>query len=504
MKPMLARLGSLLLLSVVMVLGCDVIVPFVPARITNLFLDKNAGAVGRKLFTPVQIDPRSEDSSGPHFAVTADINGDGMIDVASAWNQSKPIQLHFQRRIGGAITFETISLAGDTPITIVSGIAIEDMDGDGHNDIVVLVKDAGTFARCRETGAVLSAEDAPAGEIIVFFAPTNAADTTNPLAWEQVELSQSITAGAAPSDPTTPEEGGFTSMILADIDGQNGMDIVVAWNANDCEGGGNRVEFYTNPGPATARQSSAWSPFTVDRDAPSVKSVGAADVDRDGDVDIIATYPTSRSASVRWLRNPRIDVPDAFHLSDGTWQKGTIGELSTGSDVLATGDIDRDGITDVVVRSSAGRVLVWFKGPPNPTTSPVRNVPWQVFTIAEFISRTPEAISLGDIDGDGQLEVIASAQGAVLWFDTVAGSTVFDQWEENLLIDDSAPGALRPAVTDPNVDRNLINEPATFINTASVVDLDGDGLLDVLTTLDRRGGSGVTNDAIIWYRNNGL
>jgi len=485
-----------------MLAGCGVIIPFVPERITNLFLSEGAGAVGRNLYAPIQIDPAAEDSAGPHFVATGDLDGDGLTDVATAWNESKPLQVHFQRvDAAGVTSFETLTLAGDFPITLVSGLAVEDMDGDGRNDVVVMVKDTGFFARCRSTGEVLDAEDAPAGVIIIYFAPQDPAQILSPLAWLDVELSQSQTAGAAPSDPTKPEEGGFTDMVLADIDGTNGPDIVVAWNANECEGGGNRVEYYTNPGPATARQSSGWAPFTVDVDAPPVRSVAAFDVDRDGDQDIVATFPTARGSSVRWLRNPTIDNPDPFHLSDGTWQRGSIGRNATGSDVIETGDIDGDGITDVVVRSSAGHVIVWFKGPENPTTAPVRSIPWQMFSLAEFLDRTPEALSLGDIDQDGQLEVFASAQGALLWFDVFEGSSVYEQWQEFLLVDDTTTQV--PAVTDPNVDRTEVEEPSTFINAIQVVDLDGDGLPDVLGALDRRGLSGTTNDAVIWFRATG-
>ena len=496
------HLISLSLLAV-LVSGCGAVVPFVPDRILSLFVD--GGAVGQNLFTPIQIEPRSEDSAGPHFAATGDIDGDGLTDVVTAWNESKSVQLHFQRAsAAGSPTFEALTLAGDYPISIVSGLALEDMDSDGRIDVVVLVKETGAFARCRDSGEFLTDENAPAGVIIIYFSPPDPSQILSPLAWESVELSQSETAGAPPSDPQTPELGGYTDMVLADLDGAGGQDIIVAFNAHDCEGGGNRVEYYANPGPGLARQPSSWAPFLVEVDAPSVKSVAAFDVDRDGDQDIVATYPTARGASVRWLRNPRIDVPDSFHLSDGTWQRGSIGRVEVGTDIIEPGDLDQDGIMDVVVRSTAGQVILWYRGPENPTTSPVRNVPWQAYTIAEFKQRVPETISLGDIDGDGQLELFVSAGGAVMWFDVHANATVYDQWREYLLSDENPEATSLPPVTDPNVNRDEVVEPSTFINSLNVVDLDADGRPDILGTLDRRGMSGMANDAVVWYRNNGL
>ncbi len=509
------RRRLIVILPMIALAGCQALSAFFPERITRLFRDDSLGAVGQGLFTAIQIDPASEDSAGPQLLATGDLDGNGLLDLATAWNESKPLQLHFQRRTPTSTTFETITLAGDFPITIVAGLEIADMDGDGGNDVIALIKETGVFARCRLSGETLDAQDTPAGIINIYFgpsteppdpddvtdAPTREELATNALAWNEVSLSQSDTAGAPPAIPETPETGGYTSMAIGDIDGINGLDIVVAWNANDCEGGGNRVEYYINPGPDLARQSNAWAAVTIFLDAPSVKWVGLADFDRDGDLDIAVTYPDARGQNLRWLRNPTIDVPDVFHLSDATWQTGTIGHLATGADIFDIGDIDGDDVLDVVVRSTTGKVITWFKGPLNPTTEPIRNIPWQAFTIAEFTERTPEAITLADMDGDGQLEVVASAGGAILWLDPFPLGTVYQHWQENLIIDDQFG---TPALTDPNVDPSETATADTIINQLKVVDLDGDGRLDVIATLDRRTQSGITNDAIIWFRNNGL
>ena len=167
-----------------------------------------------------------------------------------------------------------------------------------------------------------------------------------------------------------------------------------------------------------------------------------------------------------------------------------------------TDRIDGDGIVDVVIRSTNGRVIQWFKTPVEPTTAPLRNIPWRVYTIAEFVDRTPEAVTLGDINGDGQVELVASAVGGLAWFDSQGPSSLFDQWTENLIIDDtpSESSSTSPGTTDPNVSPQEI-AGTTSINSLVVVDLDGDGASDVVATFDRSGLSGLTNDALVWFRN---
>ncbi len=481
-----------------LLVGCDAVALLAPNDIRRLFEDERSAA--RAQFTPVQIDPPSEDSSGPALIASGDIDGDGLIDVASAWNQSNPLQLHFQRRTDTTIAFETITLVGDMPIDVIAGLEIADMDGDGANDIVVLVKHSGTAsARCRTTGELV--DGALAGMVLIYYNPGTAAEALNSLLWVEVSLSQAEVAGAGPLDQTSPEDGGYTAMSLGDIDGVNGMDIVVAWNPDECEGAGNRVDYFANPGPGTARQENAWASIPIELDLPPVNSVAVFDVDGDGDLDIISTYPDAATLNVRWRRNPLIDIPDAFHISDQTWRRGAIGQVSTGADVVTAGDIDNDGITDVVVRSKNGAVILWFKGPENATTDPVRNLPWQVFTLAEFTERTPRSIALGDLDSDGQLELITTVDSGILWFEPFSATGITDQWAENLIEDDILTP---PAVTDPNVNIDEIIPSSTIIHGLDLVDLNDDGRLDLIGTLDRQGQSGLTNDAVIWYRNNGL
>ena len=479
-------------------------------------------------FQAIQVDPRSEDTAGPQFVTAADIDSDGLLDLVSAWNQSQPVQIHFQRRnAAGAIGFETITLAGTIPVIRVAGLGVADFDLDGAPDVAVLVKETGLEdgLTCLENQ---TAGSGYRGLIIVYLAPVDPAQTKQALAWTETPIESSRLAGLAIGPGGPPEEEGYTSMALGDPDGDGGTDVVTAWN-DPCNSDDPKVLIFGNGGFGPVRDGS-WSvavlpdPFEKGprlSDEPGlfpvrIKDVVLGDVDNDGDLDVIATFPDALSMNIRWYRNPAIDIPDEYHFSGTDWRVGTVGQVSPkqdpfpgpfsdlgGADIIRVADIDRDGLLDVVVRSTGGRVIQWLKGPGfQSTTDPVRNIPWRVYTMAEFNERTPAGIALADLNFDGQLEVVASAAGGLLFLDSQAAPSVYDQWIEQLIIDDEPPGnpGSSPATTDPNVAPSEVAD-TTFINSIIVVDLDGDGANDVVATFDRSGLSGLSNDALVWFRN---
>jgi len=467
------------------------------------FLDTGAT---NSFFTASQVDPQAEDTAGPQFAVADDLDGDGMMDIVSAWNQSQPVQIHLQRRTaGGKRVFETVTLASTVPAVSVSGLAVADFDRDGHSDVAVMMKS--TFT----TGAGCLDSETPgnaglSGLIMIYLGPTDVTQINKSLAWREAPLEASRLQGDG-QDTGVPEEGGFSSMEMGDVDLDGDMDLVVAWNSSCGDGGTADVVLFSNLGGASVRDST-WLGAKIPNAVPggdTIKDVSLGDIDGDGDLDIVATFPSAGSMNVRWFRNPVLDIEDDFHVADGTWQTGTIGQVATNADISETGDLNGDGLLDVLVRSTGGRVIQWFKGPGNQAaTLPVANVQWQVYTLAEFNDRTPQATAIVDLDGDGQVEVVAAAGGALAWFDAEAVPSVFNQWAANIIIDDDpgADGTNDLSTTDPNVSPTEV-AGSTFINTIHVADIDGDGRADLLVTLDRNGLSGLSNDALVWFRNTG-
>ncbi len=292
-------------------------------------------------------------------------------------------------------------------------------------------------------------------------------------------------------------------------------------------------------------------PVAIMADLPQVKDILTLDVDHDGDLDVIATYTNSISRNIRWARNPAIahtlggpDGPDevvrrycdCWRLFALAWEQRPIGSLDTGADIMDLVDIDNDGFKDVLVRSTVGQIIQWFRQPnllvlppefPPDDTVPDRfDFPWPVYTLTEFNGLEPEAIAFGDLTGDGLPEVIAAAEGAVYWYDGSVGDSVYDPWLGRTVVRDSPVDTTDPAATatgaggaggdsgsagsDAEPDAADVAgagvgvtevDTSTHINSLLIVDLDGDGRMDIIGTLDRRSGAGLSDDRLVWYRN---
>lgn len=484
------------------------------------------GEETQSFFTAFQIDPAAEDTAGPKFVISADIDQDGLLDLVSAWNESQPVQLHLQRRdAAGNISFRSINLGGTTPIALMADIRTGFINDDEWLDIVVLVKSTGLATICPPPPEeeVIGIMD---GIIVVLFHPGNAAAVEDGDRWTMMTINDAnrlpgVDSVGFADAAAKPEKAGYTSLDVGEVDGQPGDDIIVGFNVAECKTlftddgvpqkpPRNVIDLYPNPGGALSEHGDAWVHTQIESNLPQVNTVRLLDVDDDGDLDIVSTWTELASGNVVWHQNPFFPhVPGgpsgtpavlAGQGADG-WRERVIGNIFTGADKLTIGDVDGDGFQDVIVRSTGGEVVQWFRRPtevpiepifPPPDPTPDRdNFTWPVFTLAQFIDQEPEAVGIGDLTGDGQVEVVIAAEGSVLWYDGTSEATVFDEWVANTVIRED------PEEVDPTTEEDT----STIVNTLHVVDLDGDGRNDIIGTLDRRKGSGLNEDRLVWYRN---
>jgi hypothetical protein len=244
-----------------------------------------------------------------------------------------------------------------------------------------------------------------------------------------------VLAGAANAAPLVFVRHDFDSqnlgqvsegMNVGDIDGDGRPDIV--------EGGENALIWYHNPD---------WTPQVIGSGLRY--SAGAMvivrDMDGDGRLDVLTgRYPisdTSQRESV-WFAN-----------TPAGWVEHVFSPTAFCHD-LAFGDLDGDGQDDAICDDQFLAEIGLLFGPADPTA------PWPKKTID---SRHPMGAAVADIDRDGRLDVLSGRA----WYRNEPGGT----WPRFPLT------TLAPVVDTFFTDHSKL----------SVLDLDGDGRLDVFATI---------------------
>jgi hypothetical protein len=300
--------------------------------------------------TPVafQAPVRSATGLAPVAMAAGDLNGDGLVDVAVA-DQGAATGNHFVD-----VQFQVPGSPGSfsAPVQLALGalrpqnLALADLDGDGKLDVAVAASGASA--------------------VQVFFQGT-------------------VAGSFGPASPI-PVSGEPTAVAAADLTGSGQVDLVVA----------------TADGKVSALLHGAIpGTFQPGVDYPAGTSpagVQVADVNGDGHPDIlVADY---LGALLVLLQNA---------AGDGTFQAAVSYDTRDfGSCSLAVGDLDGDGLPDVVVANAGpigdpGSVAVFLQDPAAPgTLKPA--VLYQGYW-------GPLWVVIGDLNGDGRPDLVV-ADGA--------------------------------------------------------------------------------------------
>jgi hypothetical protein len=190
---------------------------------------------------------------------------------------------------------------------------------------------------------------------------------------------------------------------------------------------------------------------TISTTANGAVTVFAADVDSDGDMDLL-------SASF-------VDDTIAWFENDGSqnFTEHTISTEADGAYSVLTADVDGDGDLDVISASIYDDTIAWYEndGSQNFTEHTISTLP--DFPRSVFAADV-------DVDGDGDLDVFsASTDDNIVWYEN-DGSQNFTE--------------------------HIISTVANGAFSVFAADVDGDGDMDVLSASSGDG-------EVTWYENDG-
>jgi hypothetical protein len=135
----------------------------------------------------------------------------------------------------------------------------------------------------------------------------------------------------------------------------------------------------------------------------SVLEKGLGDIDGDGRLDAvigfdqITLYGVSNPGGIFWYESPHSGV-----LTD-PWAKHTIIASGSAYEDLQVYDVNGDGAIDVI--ASVNGALEWFENPKGSGLNPASD-PWNVHVIGSGVGEN--IMALGDIDGDGKMDIVTS------------------------------------------------------------------------------------------------
>jgi hypothetical protein len=301
------------------------------------------------------------------------------------------------------------------------------------------------------------------------------------LLWHENDGNQNFTAHEINTDLS-----GLLSVHAVDMDSDGDMDILAAKYA-----GSRQVLWYENDGNQNFTER-------VIKSDPSiwVNCIHAADMDGDGDMDVLSTQEGEKAA--------------IWHENDGS-QNFTEHVIATGLNGIISiyaVDVDQDGDADVV--TTGGEQIRWHKNDGNQN--------FATYVLPDFVFGSFNA-HVADLDQDGDMDFLSvgSTDSQVVWYENdgsenfsikeVAGSLsgahdVFaadmdgDQ-DMDVLVANGSDSRIMWCENDgnQNFSASIVRDEGYGIIPIHAADMDGDGDLDILS---------YDNYQVLWFENEGI
>lgn len=364
-----------------------------------------------------------DDSSlGADGTKIADVNGDGKMDLVVGWEEGGVSRLYIQPD----------DPRKPWPFLEVSSPDVEDafavdLDGDKQMDLVTFSE--GAHQR-----------------ITIHWAPGNPADYLHPKAWKSEDI------------PVTIGKTRWMFGRAVDMDGKNGPDLVVG--SKDPNGTIGWLQ-----APEDPRKISEWVYHEISA-AGWIMSIELLDMNDDGRKDLLITDRKGELRGLRWLENP------GKQGLEKQWESHLLG-LEEGEPMFlgiignGAGELPDLILPDLL----RGWVLFQRQGDrwdqksiPYPKGSGTRG----------------KSALVTDVDLDGNMDLVASFEGAL----EKSGIVALMDYQG------SFPGVL-----------DISGPEGVKYDFVSLIDLDGDGDLDIVTSEETAEDGSKRGLGVIWYEN---
>lgn len=302
------------------------------------------------------IDNSSRGADGVRLA---DVNGDGLMDMTTGWEQGGITKAYLHPGFDNVRKQWPAVTVGQTPS--VEDAVFVDLDNDGGVDVV-------------------SSCEGGTKKLFVHWAPDKS-DYLNPVRWRAEAF---------------PACDGLTRWMFAaatQVDNKNGVDIIAGGKDAGAQIGW--LEAPANPRAVSDYRWCAMSPVGW------VMSIILSDMDGDGDLDVAISDRFGSLRGCRWLENPG---PGPAQCQQ--WKNHLIGATGMEAMFMEIADLDDDKLDDIVVAVKPKSILYLRR-------LDAAGLSWQQHEVVlPDGTGTTKAVAVGDIDQDGRQDIVFTCENA--------------------------------------------------------------------------------------------
>jgi hypothetical protein len=354
-------------------------------------------------------------NTNPQGVAIGDIDGDGKADMIVANTDGSNISIYRNIHSTGVVT--TSSFGAKTDFTTLASpvaIALDDADGDGKKDIVVInagtgglsvfrnISSSGTISLATRVDFTLGASgrSVALGDINGDGRPEIIAGTDGSLyVYTNTATTGTITTSSFGGAISLYTGGGQFNITAQDLDGDTKTDIAgTEFNGTDAN-----LFILRNihsTGSITTGSLASKVNFAISTTSNPFSAPAIGDLDGDGKLDIVVANPTENNV---WIyRNTSVN---------GSFTASSLAapvKIATGTTPLSVSiaDITGDGKADIFVANSADNTVSALR---NKTTTGTIVATSFANKIDFSTSTGSKNLAAGDFNNDGKMELVVSA-----------------------------------------------------------------------------------------------